>query len=695
MKAAVIDRPRIVNMFLIALVAAAVCAIALSVQGAAPSIRLETRVLGQDQWHAGSRASLRVITMDHYSESPLGQTPVEISYARKDAETFTTLFSGKTGGQGTVDAQFDVPDEAEGTYTVKVTAQAMGESDVILTSVTIKREMRVMLTTDKPLYQPGQMMHIRALALRIPSLEPVSGESCTLEVLDAKGNKVFKKSDKLSKFGIAGTDFQLATEINKGPWKVRAIVGKEEVEKAVTVDRYVLPKFKIRLETDKKFYLPGEKVKGTVHSDYFFGKPVDGGKVIVKLAKFDVGFNDFAEIVGTTDKAGVFEFEQDLPTSFVGQPLEQGDAFFKAEVAVTDGADHTEKVTSTVPVAKDPLKILVIPEGGQLMPGVENIVYVSISYPDGSPAKGARFVFLENVKPGDAIDRKSPEIRANDLGIGEARVKPEGDSLPVLVIAQDDKRNSVERYETLGVRQAEESVLLRTDKAITRVGDEIRLTALCSKPNGFLYLDVVKDGQTVLTSTLPFARGKGEMVLPLTEGMAGSLSLHAYRIARTGNIIRDTRTVYVNPADDLRIKVTTDKKEYLPGKPARIDFAVTDARGRGLAAALGVSIVDESVYALQEMQPGLERIYFMLEKELSEPKYEIHGITPDDIVKPMPYDKPVELSAEKQEAAKVLFAAVQKEKLEASAPVFTLQADSYADKISRVRDKLSEPVKAD
>ena len=47
-----------------------------------------------------------------------------------------------------------------------------------------------------------------------------------------------------------------------------------------------------------------------------------------------------------------------------------------------------------------------------------------------------------------------------------------------------------------------------------------------------------------------------------------------------------------------------------------------------MQAALGLAIVDESVFALSELKPGLEKIYFTLEKELMEPKYEIHGLKP-------------------------------------------------------------------
>ncbi len=673
----------------------AVCCV-LMARADVPRIRLETRVLGQDQWLAGSNATVRVITADHLSGSPMGGAPVRISLAAKDSKDFETLFSGRTNGKGTIEASFAVPEKREGNYVLRVVAEGMGEKDEVTSDIHIKRLSRVLLTTDKPIYQPSQVIHIRVLALQIPSLKPVAGQPCLLEVMDSKGNKVFKKSQDLSKFGVTGTDFQLANEINQGDYTIRATVGKDEVEKKVTVKRYVLPKFKVRFETGRKFYLPGETVRGTIHADYFFGKPVDGGKVNVKLAKFDVGFNDFAEITGDTDAAGTFEFEQKLPDAFAGQPLEQGDAFFKAEVKVTDGADHTETVTAMVPVAKDPIKVQIIPEGGQLIPKVENTLYIVLSYPDGSPFKGKKAGFQKDIQPGQYVNQLLQTVSVNDLGIGEVSVTPASDRLDVLVLAMDDDRNKVEAYQTLLLKPLEESILLRTDKAVAVVGQEVNLTALSSERSGFIYLDAVKDGQTILTRTLPFSGGKGSMKLPLTAEMAGTLELHAYRISRTGNIIRNTRTVYVQPADDMRIKVTADRGQYLPGGPAKLDFTVTDRRGRGLAAALGVSIVDESVYALQELQPGLERIYFMLEKDLSEPKFEIHGITPGDIVRPVTGEtSALELEPGKQQAAKALFAAVRKEKLEASRPVFTLNHDSYAAKIEKHREQLSKGVIAD
>ncbi|MEI6914608.1 MAG: alpha-2-macroglobulin family protein, partial [Armatimonadota bacterium] len=53
------------------------------------------------------------------------------------------------------------------------------------------------------------------------------------------------------------------------------------------------------------------------------------------------------------------------------------------------------------------------------------------------------------------------------------------------------------------------------------------------------------------------------------------------------------------------------------------------------------------------------------------------------------------IAPEKQNAAKVLFAAGQEQKLEANTPVFTLQANSYAEKIDKVRSQLAVQAIAD
>jgi uncharacterized protein YfaS (alpha-2-macroglobulin family) len=94
-----------------------------------------------------------------------------------------------------------------------------------------------------------------------------------------------------------------------------------------------------------------------------------------------------------------------------------------------------------------------------------------------------------------------------------------------------------------------------------------------------------------------------------------------------GEIQRDTRLVVVDTPRDLTIAIDADKESYLPGETAVLDFGVTGVQGEGVPAILGLAAVDESVFALQEQDPGFLKLYFLLEKALMEPKYDVHGFT--------------------------------------------------------------------
>src|SRR5262249_46845074 len=105
--------------------------------------------------------------------------------------------------------------------------------------------------------------------------------------------------------------------------------------------------------------------------------------------------------------------------------------------------------------------------------------------------------------------------------------------------------------------------------------------------------------------------------------------------------------------NDLKIDVAPAKAEFEPGENGRIRFTVKDSQGRPTQAALGVIVVDEAVYALQDLQPGLEKVYFTLQEELLKPHAQIKTDTIDNIVR-----LPV-IPAPRQQVAEVLLTAVK------------------------------------
>ena len=636
--------------------------------------QIQTQLLMQRQFYANSQAALRIIVNDPSIQEPVAGANIEIFLAD------TSLFQGETDESGSLDAQFTLPPDVIGDQQLTVVVRVEDAEDVIKQGIHIKDVYKILLTTDKPLYQPGQIIHIRSLALKKPDLLPAGGQEMTFEVEDSKGNKVFKQTEMSNQFGISSADFQLAHELNEGTYRIRALFGQNMQEKTVTVERYVLPKFNLVLDTDKRYYQPGQTLKGDLQVDYFFGKPVSGGAVVVTLSKFDTQFEKFAELKGKTDENGHYEFETVLPEYFVGQPLEQGNTFVKLDVSVVDTADHEEKKTLTRTIAADPLNIVVIPESGTIVPGIENVFYVAASYPDGTPAEVTLKANFSNHKPFT--------VKTDASGIGEMRIIPKDQSLNLSIVAKDKTGNTASKNFHFDADGRTEQILLRTDKALYQVGDTIAVDIFSNKSGGTIYVDMIKDGQTFLTKSVDLEKGTAQ--LDLEAAVSGSLQVHAYQILSSSDIIRDTKLLYVEAADELQIEVNASKPTFLPGEDAQLDFHVTNSQGHPVLAALGVNIVDESVFALQEMQPGLEKVYFMLEKEIMRPRYEIHAYSMENVV----MDTPLLRGAQNQQrvrekAAQVLLASAE------NLVNYDVNINTFAEKVQNIIPLIQERIMQD
>lgn len=582
--------------------------------------RMVVQILGQDEFIRSTPVNYRIIAHNQRNNAPLKDAQVRITMKQGTADR--VIFEGRTDQHGSCEAGFDLPPEVE-------TADLHFEVSSNLGTDRHDARIKVVpgdityLVTDKPVYQPGQTIHIRSLSLRRPELEAVAGAPVLFEVEDSRGNKVYKRQMKTDEFGVGYVQFVLADEVNFGDYTIRAVLGQAQVTRTVNVKKYVLPKFRIELATDREFYLPGEPVEGDIDVQYFFGKPVTAARVRITTHKYDIGFQQESVLEGRTDEQGHFHFSYRLPEHFVGQPLEQGDAFMRFDVEVIDPANHSEKTSATKKIVQDLIGLAIVPEGGALRPNLANRIYVLATYPDGTPCR-ARI----EMRAGDRVLAG----RTDDYGIAEFEFTPRQAKTRIEVEATDEKgeRSSIARTFDLNLDQ--DQLIMKMSRGIYSVGERIDLAFLTTRGSGRVYLDVIKNGQTVMTRSVVVTDHQGRYRLNLTPELSGSVWLHAYLVTRTSDIVRDSRFLYVHAADDLQIDVRPDQDQYLPGGEAEISFTVTGQDGRPRVAALCVAVVDEAVFAVSEMQPGLEKVYFRLEQEVMKPRYEIHGFTPVDIV---------------------------------------------------------------
>jgi 5-hydroxyisourate hydrolase-like protein (transthyretin family)/archaellum component FlaF (FlaF/FlaG flagellin family) len=579
----------------------------------------QTIVVGSTRFAPDSDASVRVVVQDFGAGEPIAGARVKVSLKPASGGRSTTLFEGETNETGSLPVSFHVPADAPDEAQLIVETRSDVGRDRVEQPVTIEREYRLLLTSDKPLYQPGQTIHMRALALSTFDLTPARGATVNFLVEDAKGNKVFRQSVVASDFGIAATDFTLADLVNQGHYKLSVSIGDTTSEKTVEVRPYVLPKFGVNVSTERSFYLPGQRVEGVVQADYFFGKPVAAGEVQVVGSVWDVERTVVVDLHGQTDENGTYEFSFDLPEYFAGSGLESGQAQFALEVTVIDQTNHPEQTSQVLPIAAQPLVIEAVAESGMLKPGVENIVYVLTSYPDGRPAPTTLQIRVDGGAP--------MELSSGNFGLAEFTFTPQQGGYHVLdIVARDETGLSARRQVDFQAEYGSDSVLLRADRAAYVVGETMNLVAFTPVEFGDVYLDIVKTGQTLSTRSTRVEGGKAEFAVDVSADLYGTLELHAYKVLLDGTIVRDTRLVVVDEPNDIAIAVAADKDTYLPGEMATIDFQTDDATsGSGIRTALGLAIVDESVFALQRQDPGFAKLYFMLEQELMEPFYQIKG----------------------------------------------------------------------
>jgi uncharacterized protein YfaS (alpha-2-macroglobulin family) len=646
-------------------------------------------VLGQQSYISGSAAAVRLIVNEADNETPVTSGSVQIELIQPGHKS-QVLFTGTLNERATTPVQFHFPPGLVGSYSLRFAIDTSLGPVEHVEEIRLEDKSSILLTTEKPIYQPGQTIHVRALTLDRSNHQAVAGRQLTLEIDDPRGNKVFRKITQTDPYGLASAEFSLADEVNLGAYHLRAILngasGATSSEIALQVDRYVLPRFKVAVELSgkdnkaKRGYRPGDHVTGTVRANYFFGKPVNG-EVTVKASGFDVARFDAGNATGRTDSEGAFQFDIRLPDYFAGRSLNQGAARVLIDATVKDTSGHSESRGEPVMVSESPLLITVVPESGSLVPGLENRVYVLTSYPDGTPAESdLRVEAVGNAVQTATTDKGGIAIVSLPVGGTIVRVK-----------ARDREGNQASVRAALESRATgSDQVLLRAERAVYRAGEPIRLEVLSTRQSGSAYVDVVKDGQTIGTHDLNIANGRAGMELAATPGMAGTVELHAYLFGSNASVIGDRRLVFVQPADELRIETLLDAPVYKPGSEARIGFRVTNNRGQGVQAALGVEIIDQAVFALAEKQPGFAKLFFYLEQEALKPRYEIHSVTLSDAVTSA---EPAE-SNRRDRAAQALFAAAQLIATNSNPSEFgrTVPQDKYRQFASRYLARLRDQI---
>ncbi|MFH1560444.1 MAG: alpha-2-macroglobulin family protein [Chloroflexota bacterium] len=546
-----------------------------------------------------------------------GQQPatdtVTLTLVDKDGKEVSRS-SGKIAGSGSI--AIGVPDLAEGEYTLEVKGSTFRDT----ATVKVEDGSLVFVDTDKPIYKPGQTVHIRVLALDA-ELKPLS-RLVTVEVQDAKGLKILRSEAETDEYGMATLDLPLSVEPNLGVWKVTARSGKGSTQVDVRVEEYVLPKYEVKVELPKEWFLVNEPMKGQVSAEYTFGKPVSG-EVEVVASKYVGTWETFATVTKELDGSATFEIPA---VGYVaGVPGARGMGNVQLEVTVRERATGYEEKTSrllTISAAAETLQI--IPESSSFKPGLPLNLLLVAETPDNKPLDlmaDVRVMYW---------DKQFKEIRSDQQQLrvekGKAlfTVTPPGDAISLraeaFVLQVSSQTPPAQASFSLSAGHSPSGNFIHVEQAVPgpwKVGDQARFRVHSTSQSVNFYYEVLARGKAVFSGH----SSSSEFSFTITPLMAPSARLLVYQVLPNSEVAADYIPFSAEGDYPHKLSAEFGAEQVAPG-----DNVTVNVQSEG-QARVGLVAVDRSVFILAENRLNLQQVFDELERLYMSPQVELHEAT--------------------------------------------------------------------
>jgi len=562
---------------------------------------------------------------------------------------------------------------------IKIVGRRAGLSAEMTGSVQFYDLINLRVSTDKPLYQPGQVLHTRVLA-RGSDGRALAGAELKLNIHDEDGEEQFEAKLTTSRFGVASVDWPIPEHVRLGRYvvEVRTRGGQEEDDyrgsggASVRVSRYELPRFAVRAEPDRPYYVAGQKPQVEVRADYLFGQPVTRGHARIVLEahrnwdyrsqKWDVEERGSQE--GDLDEGGryraTFDLAEDHTELASSRWARSRD--IEGTAYVTDRTTgRTEERRFVLRATRDPVHVYLIARHFECGSEAEQhdchaSFYVSTYYADGSPAScDVRVARQLRLPEGDTRDEDELEARGEMLSehlatvhtnrYGVAKVLDlklpaggaEGTKLALLATDGEGRRgHTSDRPDGWGASR----ILVETSRTIYAAGQPIVAEVRSHSVRGPVVLEVRADDRVLSTRMRTLRGGRATAIFPHIAEYRGALSVLAYPLQSDRSYydrqdVGQRGIVYpTGPA--LRVNVAADRAEYRPGQEAELSLGMRRSDGRPVPGVLGLVVLDKALEeraATERGVPSESGFLGALTDEISGTTRELLTL---DMAKPLP-----------------------------------------------------------
>ena len=554
--------------------------------------------------------STETLSISLFSEGKPVKDNIEITLLDDGQEI--TKVSKTVTGKGLI--EMDIPDVEEGKYEIRVKGSGFDKK----AEVNVENNFLVFLETDKPIYKPGQTVHIRAITLN-SELKPVQ-ETMTIEVLDAKGIKIFRRELSTIDYGLVTLDLPISSEPNLGVWKLTAVTEKAKTQLDIRVEEYVLPKYEVTAELPKEWFLVDEEITGTVSAEYSFGKPVKG-ELEITASRYVGVWEEFATFTKSID--GEAEFVIDPAGYVAGVPEAGGMGNVMLDITITEqSTGYVEKTSELLTVTSTPVNIQIIPESSVFKPGLPLSMLIVSETPDNQPVDTEIRIEVSYLDEEYSQITTDTEEARTDKGKVIIEFTPPEKAVALTVDCYEttsSRRNATAHLEMEASYSPSGNFIHveQTSEGVPEIGEDVTFKVYSTKQAVNFYYEVVSRGRVVFSDYT----NDSDIRIKTTPMMATSSRLLVYQILPNSEVAAD----YI-PFDVVAEYPNTVKAEFSTEEAAPGDKIDIDIYTEGVSL-VGIAAVDKSVFILAENRLNLQQVFDELERLYMTPQVELHDVS--------------------------------------------------------------------
>ncbi|MCB9777234.1 MAG: hypothetical protein H6742_01555 [Alphaproteobacteria bacterium] len=404
----------------------------------APIAWVETSGLRRGSWGTVNVGSAGRYTPDQADRAWVAEvSPGKVQLELVDAEGEVTALAPRKRWSGSYrkskTAEIMLPEGLpDGDYTLRATTHGRVGDAVVEVDLPVYAPARVHVLSDRPLYEPGNEMLFRAVAVRAADLAPIAGRPGTWVVTDPEGTVVLEEHVVADDWGVIAGSLPLDGQAPTGAWTIAWESGEDRGQTVVTVEPFTLPRFQVEAAARSPWYGAGDRPELAGKVTYSSGAPVADADLRLTWSSsgtwpMPTAWSEGAlPATARTDRSGRFSMTlPDVPSDLLGQ------ATLFARIEAIDPAGDMVTGAASVLLSEDPIAVQAVTElGDGLVQGFNNRVYLRATTADGRPLRDSELVVARAWDPGDPGET----VKTDAEGVAALQLDP-GPPVSVVVPA--------------------------------------------------------------------------------------------------------------------------------------------------------------------------------------------------------------------------------------------------------------------